>query len=145
MRIEPFGEMRRKAFGTKSATGAAAARASPTWNPSSNPPPAMPVSFMKVRRSSLRARSGAGLAPSSMSRMSSRRISSGAGRRVHARIHRDFSCASWPAALWIAARMRWYVPQRQMLPAMAASMSASVGCGVRASSAAADMSWPAWQ
>ncbi len=31
----------------------------------------------------------------------------------------------------MAARMRWYVPHRQMLPAIAASMSASVGCGVR--------------
>src|SRR3989449_6494075 len=30
------------------------------------------------------------------------------------------------AARWIAARMRWYVPQRQMLPDIASSMSASV-------------------
>jgi hypothetical protein len=47
--------------------------------------------------------------------------------------------------LWIAARMREYVPQRQMLPAIASSMSASVGCGVRASRAAALMICPAWQ
>src|SRR5207245_9477448 len=46
------------------------------------------------------------------------------------------------AACLMAARMRVYVPQRQMLPAMAPSMSASVGCGLRASSAAADMIWP---
>ena len=48
------------------------------------------------------------------------------------------------AARWIAARMRWYVPQRQML-LIAASISTSVGCGVRLSNAAAAMSWPDWQ
>src|SRR2546425_891628 len=43
------------------------------------------------------------------------------------------------AARWMAARMRWYVPQRQMLPDIPSSMSASVGEGLRANSAAADM------
>jgi hypothetical protein len=37
------------------------------------------------------------------------------------------------------------VPQRQMLPDMASSMSASVGCRLLASSAEADMIWPDWQ
>jgi hypothetical protein len=32
-----------------------------------------------------------------------------------------------------------------MLPDIAASMSASEGCEVRASSAAADMIWPDWR
>jgi hypothetical protein len=36
-------------------------------------------------------------------------------------------------------------PQRQMLPDMASSISASVGCGLPAMSAAADMIWPDWQ
>ena len=49
------------------------------------------------------------------------------------------------AAVWMALRMRRYVPQRQRLPAMAASMSASVGLGFSARSAAADMIWPDWQ
>src|SRR5438094_338369 len=49
------------------------------------------------------------------------------------------------AALWMAARRRWYVPQRQMLPAIASSMSASGGFAFRASSAAADMICPDWQ
>jgi hypothetical protein len=50
-----------------------------------------------------------------------------------------------PAACLMAARIRPYVPQRQMLPDMALSMSASVGSGVLASSADADMIWPDWQ
>src|ERR1700739_2286260 len=41
--------------------------------------------------------------------------------------------------------MRGYVPQRHRLPLIAASISASVGCGVRDKSALADMIWPAWQ
>ena len=49
------------------------------------------------------------------------------------------------AARWMAARIRWYVPQRQMFPAMAASMSSSVGFVFWARRAAADMSWPDWQ
>jgi len=43
------------------------------------------------------------------------------------------------AACLIAARMRGYVPQRQILPDMAASMSASLGWAFFASSADADM------
>ncbi len=49
------------------------------------------------------------------------------------------------AARWMPARMRRYVPQRQRLPAIAPSMSASLGCGLSFSSAAAVMIWPAWQ
>src|SRR5262249_45521597 len=46
------------------------------------------------------------------------------------------------AACLMAARMRTYVPQRQMFPAMAASISESSGSDIDASSAAADMIWP---
>src|SRR6185295_16405838 len=49
-----------------------------------------------------------------------------------------------PAARLIAARTRWYVPQRQML-VIASSMSASVGLGFLSSSAAAAISMPLWQ
>ena len=49
------------------------------------------------------------------------------------------------AAWWMAPRMRTYVAQRQMLPAMAESMSASLGFGFVASSAEADMICPLWQ
>jgi len=45
----------------------------------------------------------------------------------------------------MASRMRTYVPQRQMFPAMAALMSSSLGCGVAANSADADMICPDWQ
>src|SRR5258705_258481 len=45
----------------------------------------------------------------------------------------------------MALRIRWYVPQRQMFPLMASSMSASVGLAFFASSATADMIWPDWQ
>src|SRR5688572_13921098 len=48
------------------------------------------------------------------------------------------------AAAWIAARTSWNVPQRQML-VIAALMSASVGLGFAASSAAAAMIMPDWQ
>src|SRR5437016_2550428 len=41
--------------------------------------------------------------------------------------------------------MRGYVPQRQILPDMAASMSASLGWAFFAMSADADMIWPDWQ
>jgi hypothetical protein len=41
--------------------------------------------------------------------------------------------------------MRWYVPQRQILLDIAASISESVGSGVAISRAAADMTWPDWQ
>src|SRR5499427_11169866 len=50
-----------------------------------------------------------------------------------------------PAAFLIAARIRGYVPQRQMLPAMAPSISTSLGLALPASSALADMIWPDWQ
>ena len=50
-----------------------------------------------------------------------------------------------PAACLIACRMRWYVPQRQMLPCIAESISASVGLGLVFSRAAACMIWPVWQ
>src|SRR5438552_1462778 len=49
-----------------------------------------------------------------------------------------------PAAMWTAARIRWYVPQRQML-VIDSSMSASVGFGFLRSSAAAAMICPDWQ
>ena len=49
------------------------------------------------------------------------------------------------AARWMPARIRWYVPQRQMLPAMASSMSVSVGVAFWASSAAAERICPDWQ
>src|SRR6266851_7778725 len=45
----------------------------------------------------------------------------------------------------MALRMRWYVPQRQMFPLMASSISASVGLAFFASSATADMICPDWQ
>src|SRR5215813_13631701 len=41
--------------------------------------------------------------------------------------------------------MRWYVPQRQMFPLMASSMSESVGFDFFESSATADMICPDWQ
>src|SRR5204863_9615884 len=49
------------------------------------------------------------------------------------------------AATWIASRTRWYVPQRQTLPDIAASMSSSLGSDCFASSATAVMIWPDWQ
>src|ERR1700730_153411 len=51
------------------------------------------------------------------------------------------SLSQAPAAAWIAMRIRWYVPQRQML-VIAASMSASVGFGFSLSSAATAMIIP---
>src|SRR6185503_13442347 len=49
------------------------------------------------------------------------------------------------AAAWMAWRIRGYVPQRQMFPDIAASISASVGLGLLFRSAAALISCPAWQ
>lgn len=49
------------------------------------------------------------------------------------------------AAVLIAARIRVYVPQRQMLPSIALSIWVSVGLGVFLSRAAACMIWPLWQ
>ena len=51
----------------------------------------------------------------------------------------------WLATCLIASRIRTYVPQRQILPLMASSISASVGFGLRLSSAVADMICPVWQ
>src|SRR4029453_207218 len=48
-------------------------------------------------------------------------------------------------ACLMAARMRTYVPHRQILPDMAASISGSVGFGLLSIRAAADMIWPDWQ
>ena len=53
--------------------------------------------------------------------------------------------ASCPAARLIAARMRGYVPQRQMFWVITPSMSSSVGSGVSASRAAACIICPDWQ
>src|SRR5262249_16106531 len=50
-----------------------------------------------------------------------------------------------PDARLMASRIRTYVPQRQIFPAMAALISLSLGCGVAANSAAADMICPDWQ
>src|ERR1700730_12394572 len=50
-----------------------------------------------------------------------------------------------PAAALIAARIRWYVPQRQMFPAMVSSISASVGFFLLFKKAAACIIWPTWQ
>src|ERR1039457_6614231 len=50
-----------------------------------------------------------------------------------------------PAAVLMAARIRVYVPQRQMLPSIALSICVSVGLGVFLSRAAACMIWPLWQ
>ena len=50
-----------------------------------------------------------------------------------------------PRGVLMAARIRVYVPQRQMLPSMALSIWLSVGLGVFCSSAAACMIWPGWQ
>src|ERR1700685_2654535 len=48
-------------------------------------------------------------------------------------------CPESLAACLMAARMRGYVPQRQIFPDMAASMSASLGSGLAWSNAAAEM------
>lgn len=50
-----------------------------------------------------------------------------------------------PAAVLIVARIRVYVPQRQMLPSIALSIWVSVGLGVFLNRAAACMIWPLWQ
>ncbi len=49
------------------------------------------------------------------------------------------------AARWMALRILGYVPQRQILPDIAASMSPSFGFGFVLSNAAADMICPDWQ
>src|SRR5882724_6213126 len=50
-----------------------------------------------------------------------------------------------PDARLIASRIRTYVPHRQIFPAIAALMSASVGWGVPFNKAVADMICPDWQ
>ena len=64
------------------------------------------------------------------------------GRSPHALAGR---AAAMPAASLMAARIRGYVPHRQMFPAMAASMSASLGALFSVRRAAALMIWPDWQ
>src|SRR5882724_6690084 len=54
----------------------------------------------------------------------------------------DLNHALSSAAALIAARMRWYVPQRQIFPAMAASISWSLGWCVWLNSATACMICP---
>ena len=49
------------------------------------------------------------------------------------------------AAVLMAARMRGYIPQRQTLPDMAASISSSVGFGVSRNNATALIICPDWQ
>ena len=63
------------------------------------------------------------------------------GHRIAPRVHAAPPCRL--AVRLTAARMRTYVPQRQMLPLRASSMSASVGLGLRLSSAVAAMICPA--
>lgn len=53
--------------------------------------------------------------------------------------------AGCPAAWWMAARTRCWVPQRHRWPDMAASICASLGRGVARSRATAPMIWPLWQ
>jgi hypothetical protein len=73
-----------------------------------------------------------------------------AGRRGAAEkgsTREDAAHARLPAACasLIAARMRWYVPQRHRMPSMYDSIWASVALGREVSSAAACMIWPLWQ
>ena len=53
--------------------------------------------------------------------------------------------AGRPAAVLIASRIRGYAPQRHRFACCASSISASVGLGLRANSAAAFMIWPGMQ
>ena len=65
--------------------------------------------------------------------------------RFAERIHRPPPLAIISAARWTARRIRGYVPQRQMLPVSASSMSSSVGLGISLSSTAALIICPDWQ
>src|SRR5207245_10348886 len=69
-----------------------------------------------------------------------RRVTGDRDHRVAGRAH--FVAPFW-ATRWIAARIRVYVPHRQMFPLTAAATLAPVGSGVSWSSAVADMIWPA--
>src|SRR5215467_12016817 len=64
---------------------------------------------------------------------------------IHQRLHGAPPYASDLAASLIAVRMRTYVPQRQMFPAIASSMSLSLGVFFVFSSAVAASTWPDWQ
>src|SRR5262249_55529583 len=66
------------------------------------------------------------------------------GRRSVSALPSSSSQADRDACL-MAARMRGYVPQRQILSDMSASISASVGLGLLSIRATADMTGPAWQ
>src|SRR5207237_9145801 len=59
--------------------------------------------------------------------------------------HRVPPFAANSAARCTALRMRGYVPQRQILPVIAWSISSSVGLGFSRSSTAALISCPDWQ
>src|SRR5215469_2605804 len=103
-----------KAFGAKTpldpVSSLAAAFAALTWIPNKQPPPTSAPALRTNRRET-----------------ADPVVSLGAG----VRIFRPSCHQVEPelAACLIAARMRTYVPQRQMFPAMAAFMSASLGLG----------------
>ena len=65
--------------------------------------------------------------------------------RLAEHIHRPPPLAIISAARWTARRIRGYVPQRQMLPVSAWSMSSSVGLGISLRSTAALIICPDWQ
>src|SRR5438445_5850766 len=65
--------------------------------------------------------------------------------RLAKRIHRPPPLAIISAARWTARRIRGYVPQRQILPVSAWSISSSVGLGISLSSTAALIICPDWQ
>src|SRR6266704_2263292 len=65
--------------------------------------------------------------------------------RFGERIHRPPPLAIISAARWTARRIRGYVPQRQILPVSASSMSSSVGLGISLRSTAALIICPDWQ
>src|SRR3979411_99432 len=134
--------MRMKALGEKAA--ASAASASPLANGklrlSSRPPPAAIPDCPHPRRHSGLQHPAPGEAVRGW-----RSISSGGKGSEAIEDHRQPPCPFDCAACLIASRMRTYVPQRQMLPDIASSMSASVGCGLLARSAEADMICPDWQ
>ena len=72
-------------------------------------------------------------------------LQKGAARKVSGGGHCLAPWASWRAACWMAARMRGYVPQRQILPLIASAISCSVGCGAAFKRLTAVMICPAWQ
>ena len=72
----------------------------------------------------------------------SRGASQEGATRQHGRAH---PCLPADCASLMAARIRWYVPQRHRMGSMKLSICASVAFGRVASSAAACMIWPLWQ